>query len=142
MNERAKLAAIAGTLANSQEDTASLRETAQDGEGGGDMGNEIKALRTQNSLRERAELVADCRGSGMTVKAWCAEHGVTYSQYYRWQQKVYEAMQEPEFVEITAPASDAPSPAVSVKLRNASIEVYSGCNASLAAAVLRALSDA
>lgn len=106
------------------------------------MGNEIKALRTQNSLRERAELVADCRGSGMTVKAWCAEHGVTYSQYYRWQQKVYEAMQEPEFVEITAPASDAPSPAVSVKLRNASIEVYSGCDASLAAAVLRALSDA
>ena len=86
------------------------------------MGNEIKALRTQNSLRERAELVADCRGSGMTVKAWCAEHG--------------------EFVEITAPASDAPSPAVSVKLRNASIEVYSGCDASLAAAVLRALCDA
>ena len=57
------------------------------------MGKEIKALRTQNSLREWAELVADCRGSGMTVKAWCAEHGVTYSQYYRWQLKVYEAMQ-------------------------------------------------
>ena len=106
------------------------------------MGNEIKALRTQNSLREWAELVADCRGSGMTVKAWCAEHRVTYSQYYRWQRKVYEAMQEPEFVEIAAPASEEPSPAVSVKLQNASIEVYSGCDASLAAAVLRALSDA
>ena len=106
------------------------------------MGNEIKALRAQSNIREWAALVADCRGSGMTVKAWCAEHGVTCNQYYRWQRKVYEAMQEPEFVEITAQASDAPSPAVSVKLRNASIEVYSGCDASLATAVLRALSDA
>lgn len=106
------------------------------------MGNEIKPLRTQNSLREWSALVAECRGSGMTVKAWCAEHGVTYSQYYRWQRKVYEAMQEPEFVEITAPAAEAPSPAVSVKLRNASVEVYIGCDAALAEAVLRALSDA
>lgn len=91
------------------------------------MGKEIKALRTQNSLRERAELVSECRGSGMTVKAWCAEHGVTYSRYYRWQRRVYEAMQEPEFVEITAPAFEEPSPAVSVKLRNASIEVTQTC---------------
>ena len=59
----------------------------------------------------------------MTVKA----HGVKCSQYYRWQRNVYEAMQEPEFVEIMALAAEAPSPAVSVKLRNASIEVYSGC---------------
>ena len=105
------------------------------------MGNEIKALRTQNNLREWSELVADCRGSGMTVKAWCAEHGVTYSQYYRWQRQVYKAMQEPEFVEIKAPSSEEPSPAVNVKLQNASIEVYSGCDVSLAAAVVRALSD-
>lgn len=106
------------------------------------MGNEIKALRTQSSLQEWSALVADCRGSGMTVKAWCAEHGVKCGQYYRWQRKVYEAMQEPEFVEITTPVSDAPSPALSVKLRNASVEVYSSCDAALAEAVVRALSDA
>ena len=35
----------------------------------------------------------------MTVKAWCAEYGVTCGQYYRWQRKVYEAMQEPKFVD-------------------------------------------
>lgn len=78
----------------------------------------------------------------MKVKEWCEAHGVTCSQYYRWQRKVYEAMQEPEFVEITAPASEAPSPAVSVKLRNASVEVYSVCDAALAEAVVCALSDA
>ena len=87
--------------------------------------------------------VADCRGSGMTVKEWCEAHGVKCSQYYRWQRKVYEAMQEPEFVEITpSRASDAPCPALSVKLLNASVEVYSGCDAALAEAVLRALRDA
>lgn len=106
------------------------------------MGNEIKALRAQSNIRGWAALVADCRGSGITVKEWCAEHGVKCSQYYRWQRKVYEAMQEPEFVEITAPAGDGSSTALSVQLRNASVEVYSGCDAALAEAVLRALRDA
>mgnify|MGYP000128704584 CR=1 FL=1 len=40
------------------------------------MGNELKTLRAQSNIREWAALVADCRGSGMTVKAWCAAHGV------------------------------------------------------------------
>lgn len=106
------------------------------------MGNEIKTLRTQSNIREWTALVADCRGSGMTVKEWCEAHGVKCSQYYRWQRKVYETMQEPEFVEITVPASNAPSPALSVKLRNASVEVYSGCDAALAESVIRALNDA
>ena len=109
---------------------------------GADTGKELKTLRTMSNIREWSALVADCRGSGMTVKAGCAEHGVKCSQYYRWQRKVYEAMQEPEFVEITAPVADVPSPALSVKLRNASIEVYSGCDVALAEAVLRALRDA
>ena len=44
------------------------------------MGKEIKALWTQNSLREWSALVADCRGSGMTVKAWCVAYNVKRSQ--------------------------------------------------------------
>ena len=51
------------------------------------MGNEHKTLRAQSNIREWAALVADCRGSGMTVKAWCAAHGVKCSQYYRWQKR-------------------------------------------------------
>ena len=77
----------AGTPPTSREVTASSRETAQYGEGGGDMGNELKTLRAQSNIREWAALVADCRGSGMTVKAWCAAHGVKCSQYYRWQKR-------------------------------------------------------
>lgn len=82
------------------------------------MGNEIRALRSQNSLREWTVLVPECCGSGMTVKEWCEERGVTCGQYCRRQRKEYGAMQEPEFVENT---DDAPSPALSVKLRNASV---------------------
>lgn len=106
------------------------------------MGNEITALRAQSNILEWSALVAECRDSSMTVKAWCETHGVTRSQYYRWQRKVYEAMQEPEFVEITAPASEVPSPAVSVKLRNTRVEMHNDCDGALAEAVLRALSDA
>lgn len=53
------------------------------------MGKELKTLRTHSSIGEWSVLVADCRDSDMT-----------YSQYYRWQRKMYEAMQEPEVVEI------------------------------------------
>ena len=66
----------------------------------------------------------------------------TRYQYYCWQQKVYEAMQESKSVEITAPRLETPSTAVSVKLRGASVEVYSGCYASPAEAVFLILSYA
>ena len=62
-----------------------------------------------------------------------------FDQYYRWQRKVYYVLQEPKFVEITELVGKAASPAVSVKLRDTSVEVYNGCDAALAEAVILVL---
>jgi hypothetical protein len=39
------------------------------------------------------QLVYDCRHSGMTVRAWCAQNGVSEKSYYYRQRKVWEATQ-------------------------------------------------
>ncbi|WP_407928955.1 IS66 family insertion sequence element accessory protein TnpA [Heliobacterium mobile] len=31
--------------------------------------------------REKQALVAECRASGLTAKAWCEEKGIDYRQY-------------------------------------------------------------
>ena len=36
--------------------------------------------------------IADCRGSGLSVTHWCAEHGIKPKTYYNWQKKVFAAM--------------------------------------------------
>lgn len=34
--------------------------------------------------REQLALVAECRGSGMTAKAWCELKGIEYHRYIAW----------------------------------------------------------
>ena len=41
-------------------------------------------------LRERAEIVRECRSSGMSVTAWCLEKGICKGTYFRWQRQVRE----------------------------------------------------
>ena len=58
---------------------------------------ELSKLNHCTNLAQWQQLVYDCRHSGMTVKAWCAENSVSEkSNYYR-QGKVWEATQ-PETV--------------------------------------------
>ena len=47
------------------------------------VGNEVR-------LRERAEMVRECRSSGMSVTAWCREKGICRGTYFRWQRQVRE----------------------------------------------------
>ena len=36
-------------------------------------------------------LIEDCRSSGISKKAWCAEKGITPSTMYRWEHRLAEA---------------------------------------------------
>ena len=40
------------------------------------MGTEIQTVKNQMTLKIRAEEVAECQSSGMTVSAWCELHGI------------------------------------------------------------------
>ena len=114
----------------------------------------IRSAQAQRNLLEWSHRVAECRNSGISVTRWCAEHDIKPKTYYNWQKKVFAAMieqqrqqleeqQEPEcrFAELPAPAVQNDLIA-SVRIGEASLEVYSGADADVVAALCKALSNA
>lgn len=43
--------------------------------------------------QERKALVAECRASGMTAKAWCKVKGINYHSYLSWATKLNKEVQ-------------------------------------------------
>lgn len=109
------------------------------------MNSGLQVYNEQNRLSEWAQLVSRCRGSGMTVRQWCEENGISISSYYKWQRKVYDlvqAQQEARFVEVTPvqPSSVAVSDvAVTVRIGGAEADIHSGADAATVEMVLRVL---
>ena len=109
------------------------------------MSSGLQVYNEQNRLSEWAQVVSQCRGSGMTVRQWCEENGISLSSYYKWQRKVYaaaQAQQEARFVEVTPvqPASVAVSDvSVTVRVAGAEADIHSGADAATVEMVLRVL---
>ena len=53
----------------------------------------LSKLNHHARLEQWQQLVYDCRHSGMTVRAWCAQNGVSEKTYFYRQRKVWEATQ-------------------------------------------------
>ena len=55
----------------------------------------VQAMKHAALLQEWSGRIAECRSSGMTVKAWCSEQGIPIKTYYYWEKKfVTEAIQQ------------------------------------------------
>ena len=55
----------------------------------------VQAMKHAALLQEWSAKIAECRTSGMSVKAWCAEHGILIKTYYYWEKRfVTEATQQ------------------------------------------------
>ena len=54
------------------------------------MSTGLQTQNGQNTLAKWNERITACRSSGLTVKAWCQENGVSPGSYYRWQRRLYE----------------------------------------------------
>lgn len=120
----------------------------------------IRGTRAQRNLMEWSQRVADCRSSGMSVTRWCTEHNVKLKTYYNWQKKVFSAMlaqqqaemadASPRFVELPPPADEAQPAAAekqtdlvaSVRIGDASLEVYGGASAEIVSALCKVLCHA
>ena len=120
----------------------------------------IRGTRAQQNLMEWSRRVADCRSSGMSVTRWCSEHNVKPKTYYNWQKKVFSAMLakqrvetsdvSPRFAELPPPADEKQPAAAekqrdlvaSVRIGDASLEVYGGASAEIVSALCRVLSHA
>ena len=114
----------------------------------------IQGAQARRNLLEWSQRVADCRSSGLSVTRWCLEHDIKPKTYFNWQKKVFAAMieqqrqhleepEEPErsFAELPAPVTRNDLVAT-VRIGEASLDVYSGANAEVVAALCKALSNA
>ena len=52
--------------------------------------------------------IAACKASGLTVKDYCIQHQITYSNYYYWQKKLQPQLAPGKFISITPPLINAP----------------------------------
>ena len=52
------------------------------------MGAGVQELKHAAKVQEWATRVAECRGSGIGVKAWCREHGISLKTYYNWERQI------------------------------------------------------
>ena len=113
----------------------------------------IRGAKAQQNLLEWSQCVADCRSSGVSVSRWCAEHDIKPTTYYNWQKKVFTAMIEQQKTQLEEPQepelrfAELPLPAVqnnlvaTVRIGEASLDVYSGANADVVAALCKALNN-
>ena len=114
----------------------------------------IRGAQAQRNLLEWSQRVAECRSSGQSVTRWCTEHDIKPKTYFNWQKKVFAAMIEQQRQQLEVPQEPErrfaalPVPAVqnnlvaTVRIGEASLDVYSGANADVVAALCRALSNA
>ena len=102
---------------------------------------------------------------GLSVNRWCAEHDIRPKTYYNWQKKVFAAMIEQQktlitddsktqsrFAELSAPV---PEPALvpaaepqknsliaSIRVGNASLDIYAAAGAEVVATLCQVLNHA
>ena len=117
--------------------------------------NDISLVKSQLKLNAWAEMVRECRQSGLTVEAWCKSQCLNTKTYYYRQKKVREAalagihqdqigsaVEHPgpcfRKLEVQAPAAEM-TPAVVVHLPNVTIEVSNDASQRTVEAVLLAL---
>lgn len=101
----------------------------------------LQMLNHQKKEELWATRIQQCRESGLGVQAWCAEQGLSYHTYYKWQQKLYHkysAATENEFYEVQL-NSFSNKAAVTVHVGQCSADVYNGADEQTIRSVLRAL---
>ena len=101
----------------------------------------LQALNHQRKEEEWAMRIQQCRASGLGVQAWCAEHGVSYHTYYKWQQKLfhkYAGAAESGFYEVHL-SSPCNAPAATIKVGQYSADVYNGADEQTIRSVLKAM---
>ena len=54
----------------------------------------VQEMKHAALLQEWSSKIAECRSSGMSVRDWCAEHGIAAKTYYYWEKRfITEATQ-------------------------------------------------
>ena len=112
------------------------------------MEQSLQVMSKQERLENWTARIMACRGSGMTVRAWCQENGLSEKTYYYWQRRLFQTLseqqqviQQPAFAEITPTPNVRPSSgvAVTIRIHGVETEIYNGADAATVETVLRIL---
>ena len=68
------------------------------------MGTGVQGLKHAAKLQEWSVRIAECRGSGIGVKAWCREHGIALKTYYNWERQIVKEATQQYALAAPAPA--------------------------------------
>ena len=111
-------------------------------------------IKRQVKTQEWASKVRACRSSGLSVRAWCQENGVSSTTYYKWESILLAAIQrEDEMPGLAAKTEFAELPPLegpgkmqrliaSLRIGGASLELYAGVDAKMAKALIEGLGHA
>ena len=118
---------------------------------------DARQLKHMALLEEWKERVAECRGSGQSVRAWCRERSVSITAYYRWEKEILseagrqmavrENAVEKRFVEVpvlpeqTDTSSGNPTLAARLRIKGGELEVYAGADEAVLETLLRVMRD-
>lgn len=102
---------------------------------------------TSNELKHQAKVqkwglaIQDCRSSGLSVREWCRQRGITPTTYYRWEREVLngiggkdtERRSEVAFVELPAaqPMRNDSERTATLNIGSGSIDLYQEIGAEL-----------
>ena len=109
------------------------------------MEHRLQTLNAAQRVELWAERIAECRSSGMSVRAWCRENEISEKTYYYWQRRLYQQLvsttEAVSFAEVprgiqTGQCSGA---AAKVCLAGATIEVYPGAETQMIQVILETL---
>ena len=110
------------------------------------MEQSLQVMSKQERLENWTARIMACRGSGMTVRAWCRENGLSEKTYYYWQRRLFQALSEQQvshktaFAEVTPPQLVCSgNVAVTVHISGAEADIHSGADAATVETVLRIL---
>ena len=108
------------------------------------MEQSLQVMSRQERLENWTARIMAYRGSGMTVRAWCQENGLSEKTYYYWQRRLFQTLSEQQavtaFAEVTPPKPVCSgNVAVTVRMAGAEADIRSGADAATVETVLRIL---
>ena len=107
------------------------------------MEESLQTLSANQRLAEWGDRISTCRYSGMSVRNWCREHGISEKTYYYWQRRVFQAVTAQQiscFAEVPLMSrSDRPEVLATLRLGGMEADIYTGANAAAIETICRVL---
>ena len=116
-----------------------VNRTAQKEKAMNEMTQVISEVKAEVSREEWEQRILACQQSGMSVRSWCRENGVTTGSYYHYLRKLRESMlTEKEIVPLKKPRPTA-SEGIRIESGEIRITVSENVSPEMVAVILSAL---